>query len=997
MANTITVVDSSGGKREVSDTPENVQLAKDHGFQIMAPERGVISTIAEGARGLDESIAAHDVTNYNPLLKPEQYLLKGIAHLGGAKTDEDLLKSTKDKNQITVVDSTGGKRAVNNTPENVQLAKDHGFQILGAEETAKAALTEGPRGTTKAYIENVGNEMGFGVPNMAESEEGKKDFAALNAEHPTGALAGTVAGIAANMATPGLNMGGAASKAEKAAALGLKKIGLEASAGLGSKIAVGAAEKAAAGVVYSAPHALGQAFYEDPDKAGESILAGIGIGAFMGGAGPLAGKFISTVKPLAGRALEGAGVTGDARLASMLGAERGSINKVGAEQTKKIMGVLERAGANSPGITQKTLFANVERIEEEAGAKIGRIQEELDSHLASSVKEGAAADKATREAAGYSTELAPGALEEDLSRPIAAKGKPIQPTIRANPIGDGLTNDATNLPPVIGKFGGPGENLDNKVSLFGSGVPDAAAEAPLFQKGFGINPDAGLEATESPLRKAIRIAKNEPAIAPESKVAAMDMGFSPKSIVQKIADEMLPKYQGALFSSERRTVEKAINHIMEMSTGEAFRYTTPEALEAALSEVRPTSFAAGQKLKSQLASGIDLGRGMPPTTKGQITKNVYGLVRDELNQSTERVATALGKPELAAEAQRAREEYWAAKTVQEKFMPNKIAREQGNSGLSLRGSHFIGGGIAHGGLAGAALGAGALIGKNVLESTPVQSTVTAALYGAEKAMRAIAAGHISDNLTRLGDVIQNAGTKGVLSERSKASASPIATLVGSTESDPRKALAALTTKLKPYADDPTKLQQEASGTFHHIADAGDPDAAVSFMANQVKAVNYIYSQMPQQKLNTALFMNREYRPSQAELTKFEQVCAAAQDPFYLVRKIEDGTLTKTHIETVKAIYPHIFEAIQQRIKAMGYERQIKDNQSNLPYDVRMRMQRLSAALGDPSMDPKKAADLQASFKKPQPDSGGGGNAGAAKSFGKYDMAMATPAQRLGLK
>lgn len=223
MANRkFTAIDSKGQKFEVDDT--------------LKVDESILRTVGEAARGLEETMGAHAVTEYNPLMWIPRVGLKAVAAATDARPSEELQKEQAElnKGKFAVVDREGSVFHVDDTEANRKAVLEQGYKVPGPAELA--ALTnpafQGARGAGRAYLESVGNEMLFGLPEMADKETAE-NLAALRLAHPTATTAGSVAGFAAGTATPGLNMGGAAGKGASWAERGLAKIGIEAGESLG--------------------------------------------------------------------------------------------------------------------------------------------------------------------------------------------------------------------------------------------------------------------------------------------------------------------------------------------------------------------------------------------------------------------------------------------------------------------------------------------------------------------------------------------------------------------------------------------------------------------------------------------------------------------------------------------------------------------------------------------------------------------------------------------
>lgn len=154
---------------------------------------------------------------------------------------------------------------------------------------------KGILGGLKVAGESAGNELAFGVPDVAYQHLGDpeqvKEYNALNQLHRGYQVAGGVAGAAGSLLYGGELFKGAEGLGQVAQAA---LAGGE-DAGIARKILAGAAKYGTEGAAISAPKALTQLAFGDTDKAGETLAYGFGggaaLGGFASGVGPLAEKF----------------------------------------------------------------------------------------------------------------------------------------------------------------------------------------------------------------------------------------------------------------------------------------------------------------------------------------------------------------------------------------------------------------------------------------------------------------------------------------------------------------------------------------------------------------------------------------------------------------------------------------------------------------------------------------------------------------------------------
>lgn len=867
---TITLLGPDGDKYEVKDTPANRDAAKEQGFTV---DQSLIGQAVDFTKGAYEGSL--------------------VGRASDAMTDKLREGMGKPSLQATLPDRTGKmflvgedglRHEAKDTEANRAAAKEQGFKVETADETqghdiAAQPEFQGARGAGHVFTKKMQSEYLFGGLEMAQkaqmTDAQKLAWDEIKDNHETASVSGSATGIVGNLLTPGLNLGGAAAKGARVAESLMAKLGIDAAANLASKVGVGAAKGAAEGLVHAAPSATGQAVFDDSVKAAEGAVAGIGIGSFMGGLGPLAGKFISVVKPMAAESLESAA---NQRLMKNLGLERGTMKKLGGgDAVEDVASILRDAGiADKPYSSREAMLKAVDEVGEKAGKKIGSVLTDFDA---------------------------------------AVVAKP-------------------------------------------------------------------------------ELASN---------------GFNPGTVIKNLVDETKT---GAMYESDMRMVIKAGKQIVKDATGKEIKLTGSleqrlEQLSAHADSLEPVSFKTAQSLKKTFQPEFDKNP-MTLTDRDLLERSIYGHVTGELNDAADRMASGMGDESLLAEYTQAKNQYRAVQSTAP-MRQNLVAAQDGNRFFSPSDygfSHMAGalgaGQAAHAGASVLGGGVAGLVGgyavKRALESTPFQTGVTSALGSGARALRALSADHVSQGIERLAEVVTALGTRGEQAalanaqsgERRKGEPSPIATLMGSKETDAGKAFVEFKKKSDELLKDPDRMQKHFGSMAQTVQDSGDPELATQMANKQLQAWDYLHKNMPQVQVNPAMFYNPEYRPSKSELNRFEELCAIAYDPFYIVRKIEDGKISNDHVDALKSMYPELTGLMKQRLDTMGYENQVKNKDTNYPYNVRMRLNRLTGTLTDPGMSPEQIANLQQGYSKAQ-NAGGGGSKG---TNGKASGAASTDIQRL---
>lgn len=874
---------------------------------------------------------------------------------------------------ITVVDSRGGKREVNDTAENRQIAKDNGFTV---EQGTLDKVVDFAKG---AY---EGSVIGRGISELTESaEEERKRYAGEVPDKSYPDHAGKITVVDSkggrrevsdneeNRALAEQHGFNIESADETKANDILNRPEYQGARGAGhvfqkkleSELGFGLLEEAQKARFDKAQNIAWEKLKDD-NKAASYIGSGLGI----------VGNLFLT---------EGMGLNAQAARAATL-AERG-MTKLGIEGTS----LLGKAGVSAAkeaarGVTYAAPHA------------VGQAVFDSPSHAA----EGALASGMLTAVVGGMNPFANKFI--NYIKPAAEHGIESAANLR-------LMKNLGMSKATENKLGGDAEIQKIASVLYDAGI----ANKPYKSR------EALLEAVDklgetSGAKIGKFIEDFDRAVVETPELAAH--GFNPGNVIKNLAEDVK---RGSMYESDMRQFIKAGRQIVRDATGAEVKLkgTLDQKLDqlVAHAETLPNvSFETAQKLKKTFQPNFKKNP-LSLSDRDLLERRIYGEVTGELNAAADRVAESLGDTAISQEYALARKQYRAVMATQE-MRQNLVAKQDGNRffspsdyGVAHLSQQLGLGHAAHAG--GSALGGGVLgmvggyVAKRALESTPVQTGITAGLQAGAKALRAITAEHIAAGVDRVGDALVKLGSRGTQSvfanasnpNRKKNEPSPIATIIGSNEKDGAKALEEFQKKIVPILTDPKKKEEYLGSVVKTIHESGDPEMALNYATAQLNAWDYLHKNMPKTVVNPAMFTNAEYKPSRDEIKRFEEICATAQDPFYVVRKIEDGSIDSEHVDTLKVIYPQITGLIKQRIESMGYENQIKnDKKLVLPSSVRQSLARLSDAVKDDAMSPEAVRQLQEGYKQAQTNSGGSSGGNSAKRIAQTTM---TSMERIATK
>lgn len=136
-----------------------------------------------------------------------------------------------------------------------------------------------------------------------------------------------------------------------------------------------------------------------------------------------------------------------------------------------------------------------------------------------------------------------------------------------------------------------------------------------------------------------------------------------------------------------------------------------------------------------------------------------------------------------------------------------------------------------------------------------------------------------------------------------------------------------------------------------------PNTAAMMSTTMVNALNFLDQKLPRTMNTTSEFgPKRDYQPSSLELSKFERYLQAVEAPISVLDDLERGTITREHVEAIKAVYPTIYRMMQQEVMD-----QMAENSDKISYGKRIQLGILLDVPTDETLKPEAISYLQANF------------------------------------
>jgi len=154
-----------------------------------------------------------------------------------------------------------------------------------------------------------------------------------------------------------------------------------------------------------------------------------------------------------------------------------------------------------------------------------------------------------------------------------------------------------------------------------------------------------------------------------------------------------------------------------------------------------------------------------------------------------------------------------------------------------------------------------------------------------------------------------------------------------------------------------------------------PSLAFEAQQQMVAAVEFLDSKMPKSPNQgvAELLFQKDYEPTSMELAKFRRYVQVVEQPLTVLEELENGTLTREHVEALSSVYPALYENL--RLEVME---QIVAH-PDMPYQKKLSLGILLDLPSDESLQPQSILGLQANFQTEGQEEPQGGGSGRASS------------------
>ena len=195
------------------------------------------------------------------------------------------------------------------------------------------------------------------------------------------------------------------------------------------------------------------------------------------------------------------------------------------------------------------------------------------------------------------------------------------------------------------------------------------------------------------------------------------------------------------------------------------------------------------------------------------------------------------------------------------------------------------------------------------------------------------------------------------------------TLVVSNPKNKKEAFKNVSDNVTKLLTDQEALVEKASSSYPDFQNAA-PETKQQITQNLISMVQYLDSKIPKNStLTPNNLIKREWSPSDLEISKFEKILEAVQNPLSILDDLKNGTITREAAEAIKVLKPQLYAQIQE--KAM---QEINNSKETIPYQKRLILGILLDIESDASLNGLNIAGLQELHNEAQESQAGGSSA-----------------------
>lgn len=161
--------------------------------------------------------------------------------------------------------------------------------------------------------------------------------------------------------------------------------------------------------------------------------------------------------------------------------------------------------------------------------------------------------------------------------------------------------------------------------------------------------------------------------------------------------------------------------------------------------------------------------------------------------------------------------------------------------------------------------------------------------------------------------------------------------------------------------DPVRAKAKALAKVGNVAEHA-PQTVDSYSKVAARAISFLATRIPKGRVDPYSPTPHLEKPAVSELERdrFLDFARAVDNPTFVVKEFQKGTVTRDQVQALKAVYPKLYDQIVARVGT-----QLTEQKEPMPYQKLVQLSTLLDKPLDETMTPKFIRDMQASNPPPQ--------------------------------
>lgn len=176
--------------------------------------------------------------------------------------------------------------------------------------------------------------------------------------------------------------------------------------------------------------------------------------------------------------------------------------------------------------------------------------------------------------------------------------------------------------------------------------------------------------------------------------------------------------------------------------------------------------------------------------------------------------------------------------------------------------------------------------------------------------------------------------------------------------DKAEAIERLQNQVSQYVSNEPFRAEKVAAEVKGLDGMGAPNIAAAYSQKLNQAIDYVQQVMPKQLQPATPFYKPKFKPSAAEIASFERKIEVLNNPFVVFNALEQGTLTKDHVESLAANYPLLYQAMRGRMLD-----HLTENPKDFSYSQRLNLSLLMGFDFDQTATPQSILSYQTAWQQ----------------------------------